>query len=173
MIAKINALNSNLGSWFEINGNRVKIIQAKEIKKKYLSDKTLVLKDLGKEYNVDYSEISKLLRNKGKYDREEFGPPVKVRKDKMTECPFCGVTVDSRNYSKWHGNNCKKAPGYIAPKRKGKAKYIETTTGEVKYLFEFGEQYNVSTNRIIQNSRYEKPGRSGPLKGLNFKKFIR
>ena len=34
VIAKINALNSNLGSWFEINGNRVKIIQAKEIKNK-------------------------------------------------------------------------------------------------------------------------------------------
>ena len=34
MIAKINALNSNLGSWFEINGNRVKIIEAKEIKNK-------------------------------------------------------------------------------------------------------------------------------------------
>ena len=25
-------LNSNLGSWFEMNGNRVKIIEAKEIK---------------------------------------------------------------------------------------------------------------------------------------------
>ena len=34
VIAKINALNSNLGSWFEINGNRVKIIEAKEIKNK-------------------------------------------------------------------------------------------------------------------------------------------
>ena len=34
VIAKVNALNSNLGSWFEINGNRVKIIQAKEIKNK-------------------------------------------------------------------------------------------------------------------------------------------
>ena len=34
MIAKINALNSNLGSWFEINGNRVKIIKAKESKNK-------------------------------------------------------------------------------------------------------------------------------------------
>ena len=32
VIAKINALNSNLGSWFEINGNRIKIIEAKEIK---------------------------------------------------------------------------------------------------------------------------------------------
>jgi methionyl-tRNA formyltransferase len=32
IIAKINALNSNLGSWFEINGTRVKIIEAKEIK---------------------------------------------------------------------------------------------------------------------------------------------
>jgi methionyl-tRNA formyltransferase len=34
VIAKINALNSNLGSWFEINGNRVKIIEAKEVKNK-------------------------------------------------------------------------------------------------------------------------------------------
>ena len=34
VIAKINALNSNLGSWFEINGNRVKILEAKEIKNK-------------------------------------------------------------------------------------------------------------------------------------------
>ena len=34
VIAKINALNSNLGSWFEINGNRVKIIYAKEVKNK-------------------------------------------------------------------------------------------------------------------------------------------
>jgi methionyl-tRNA formyltransferase len=32
VIAKINALNSNLGSWFEINGNRVKILEAKEVK---------------------------------------------------------------------------------------------------------------------------------------------
>ena len=32
VIAKINALNSNLGSWFEMNRNRVKIIEAKEIK---------------------------------------------------------------------------------------------------------------------------------------------
>ena len=32
VIAKINALNSNLGSWFEINGNRIKIIEAKEVK---------------------------------------------------------------------------------------------------------------------------------------------
>ena len=34
VIAKINALNSNLGSWFEINGNRVKILEAKEVKNK-------------------------------------------------------------------------------------------------------------------------------------------
>lgn len=34
VIAKINALNSNLGSWFEINGNRIKIIEAKEVKNK-------------------------------------------------------------------------------------------------------------------------------------------
>jgi methionyl-tRNA formyltransferase len=34
VIAKINALNSNLGSWFEINGNRIKIIEAIEVKNK-------------------------------------------------------------------------------------------------------------------------------------------
>ncbi len=42
VIAKINALNSNLGSWFEINGNRVKIIQAKEIKNKKGNPGTLL-----------------------------------------------------------------------------------------------------------------------------------
>ena len=32
IIAKINALNPNPGTWFELNGNRVKVIKAKEVK---------------------------------------------------------------------------------------------------------------------------------------------
>jgi methionyl-tRNA formyltransferase len=36
VIAKINALNSNPGSWFELNGSRIKIIKAIEIKAKGL-----------------------------------------------------------------------------------------------------------------------------------------
>ena len=34
LVAKINALHPNPGSWFEIDGSRIKVLKAKEIKKK-------------------------------------------------------------------------------------------------------------------------------------------
>ena len=81
VIAKINALNSNLGSWFEINGNRVKIIQAKEIKNKKGNPGTLLDENLTIACANNAVQILKLKKEgKQQITAEEFlrGTQIKI-----------------------------------------------------------------------------------------------
>jgi methionyl-tRNA formyltransferase len=80
VIAKINALNSNLDSWFEINGNRVKIIKAKEIKNKKGKPGTLLDENLTIACSNNAVQILKLKKEgKQQTTAEEFLRGAKIK----------------------------------------------------------------------------------------------
>jgi methionyl-tRNA formyltransferase len=81
VIAKINALNSNLGSWFELNGTRVKIIEAKEIKNQKGKPGTLMDKNFTIACSTNAVQILKLKKEgKQQMRAEEFlrGNKIKI-----------------------------------------------------------------------------------------------
>lgn len=138
------------------------------MKDDYIKNPSLSANDLSVKYGISVLTVINYLTNQKKVN---FGKPVELRKGQTKKCPHCKKIVTGAglgNFNRWHGDNCKKAPNYVAPKRIGKSKYRELTYGEEKYLFEFAEQYNVSQVSIISNTKFPKPGKCGPLKGLNF-----
>ena len=150
--------------------------QVLDIKKRYKEDKSISASDLAKEYKTATATITFLLDGTN-YKDPIYGPPVKVRKSPTHTCPHCKLSIESRlNYKKWHGDKCKKAPGYVEPEYKVKPYYpmwkeLSTGfTGTSKQMQDTFPYINVPS--MMNSDKTGLPIQKGKNKGLHFIKLV-
>lgn len=86
--------------------------------------------------NINYgkSTWNKGLQFSEESKRKMSNSHLKQRESKIV-CPHCGKSVDGANFSKWHGDNCKLSPNYVAPQKKKRKSPIKQTEPRNLRLF--------------------------------------
>lgn len=146
-----------------------------KMKEQYKTDTSLSAADLGSMYGISTLAVIQYLTNKKKVN---YGDAVEIRKEHSKKCPHCKEVITGvglGNYSRWHGDNCKQAPGYSKQEYKVFShypKWMELTSGFIGTVQEMLDRFPfLNVPSMMNSDSKNKPLEKGKNKGLHFKKL--